>query len=239
MTYEAEDITYSQNIFYYLLKHKELKEENARDLYRAYSERDSVMSLVKQQGVIAECDVERYGDTIYLIPKEENNYLGFSKGQLKALLCKSSGTDKDYYLSQFVILTLLVEFYDGQGSSSKIRDFMRVGELLNCVSGRLEEGIQMSEEEQQESGIAYRNMYEAYQALRSTDNNSRAKTTKEGFVYTILKFMEKQGLIVYIEADEMIKATKKLDLFMDWNLLNKNNYHRILRVLGVANNEQI
>ena len=30
----------------------------------------------------------------------------------------------------------------------------------------------------------------------------------------------------------MIKTTKKLDQFMDWNLLNKNNYQRVLRVLG-------
>ena len=238
MTFELNDIMDSQNIFYYLLKNKELKEEKNRDLYRAYAERDSVMHLVKKQGIAADCSIERYGDTIYLIPLEENDYLGFSKAQLKASLCKSGATDKDYYLSQFIVLTMLVEFYSGQGSSSKIRDFMRVGELLNQVALRLEEGMTLSEEEQQEQGIAYKNMYEAYQALRSTDNNSRAKTTKEGFMYTILKFLEKQGLIDYIEVDEMIKTTKKLDHFMDWNLLNKNNYHRVLRVLGVEKNEQ-
>ena len=238
MTYEIEDIKSSQDIFYYLLKNKELKEDSARELYRAYTERDSVINLVKSQAEAADCNVERYSDTIYLIPKEENDYLGFSKAQLKVALCKSGATDKDYYLSQFTVLTLLVEFYSGQGSSSKVRDFMRVGELMNQISIRLEEGIQYSEEEQREQGIAYKNMYEAYQALRSTDNNSRAKTTKEGFIYTILKFLEKQGLIDYIEADEMIKTTKKLDHFMDWNLLNKNNYHRILRVLGVEEDEQ-
>lgn len=35
----------------------------------------------------------------------------------------------------------------------------------------------------------------------------------------------------------MIKTTRKLDSFMDWNLLNQNNYQRVLRVLGVAENE--
>lgn len=237
MTFDIEDIVASQTIFYYLLKHKELKEEDSRELYRAYGEKDSVMKLIKQQAALADCDVERYGDTIYLIPKEENDYLGFSKAQLKALLCKSGATDKDYYLSQFVILTILVEFYNGQGSTSKIRDFIRVGELMNCISERLLEGIRMSEEEQVENGIAFQNIYEAYQALRSTDGNSRAKTTKEGFMFTILKFLEKQGLIIYIEGDEMIKTTKKLDHFMDWNILNKNNYHRVLRVLGVEEDE--
>ena len=36
----------------------------------------------------------------------------------------------------------------------------------------------------------------------------------------------------------MIKTTKKLDSFMDWNLLNQNNYQRVKNILGVIENEQ-
>ena len=168
---------------------------------------------------------------IYLIPKEDNDFLGFSKAQLKAALCKSSGTDKDYYLSQFVILTLLVEFYDGQGSSSKAREYIRLGELQNCISSQLKEGAgRMDEDGQEQAGIAFSDMLQAYEALKS-DDRSRARTTKEGFLHNILVFLEKQGLIEYVEQDEMVKTTKKLDNFMDWNLLNQNHLKRIKRVL--------
>ena len=233
MGYETEEIRQSQEIFYYLLEHHELQEEEEQRLYRAYAEQEAVQNLVKSQGEIAMCNIERYGNVIYLIPKEENNFLGFSKPQLKAVLCKSNGTDKDYYLSQFVILTLLAEFFDGQGSSSKSREYMRVGELQNCISQRLKEGVQnVSEEEEEQKGIAFSNMMEAYEALRSDEKSTRARTTKEGFLYHILMFLQKQGLIEYVEQDEMIKTTRKLDSFMDWNLLNQNNYQRILKVLG-------
>ncbi len=236
MAYELEDVWTSQEIFYYLLEHHELCEDEEMQLYRAYTEQEEIQNLVKSQGEIAESRIERYGNVIYLIPKEENHFLGFSKAQLKAALCKSSGTDKDYYLSQFAVLTLLVEFFDGQGSSSKAREYMRVGELQNCISSRLKEGAEsMDEEQEEQSGIAFSNMLEAYEALRSDDKGSRAKTTKEGFLHAILVFLQKQGLIEYVEADEMIKTTKKLDNFMDWNLLNQNNYHRVLRVLGIEN----
>lgn len=236
MAYELEDVRTSQEIFYYLLEHHELCEDEEMQLYRAYTEQEEIQNLVKFQGEIAESRIERYGNVIYLIPKEENHFLGFSKAQLKAALCKSSGTDKDYYLSQFAVLTLLVEFFDGQGSSSKAREYMRVGELQNCISSRLKEGAEsMDEEQEEQSGIAFSNMLEAYEALRSDDKGSRAKTTKEGFLHAILVFLQKQGLIEYVEADEMIKTTKKLDNFMDWNLLNQNNYHRVLRVLGIEN----
>ena len=238
MAYELDDIKASQEIFYYLLENHELREEEEMLLYKAYTEEEEVQNLVKSQGEIAGSTIERYGNVIYLIPKEENNFLGFSKAQLKSALCRSGATDKDYYLSQFVILTLLVEFFDGQGSSSRAREYIRVGELQNLVSGHLKEGAEnLGEEEEERARIAFSNMYEAYEALKSDEKGSRAKTTKEGFLHHILLFLQKQGLIEYVEQDEMIKTTRKLDSFMDWNLLNQNNYQRVLRVLGVAENE--
>ena len=238
MAYEFDDIRTSQEIFYYLLEHHELWEEEEELLYRAYTEREQVQNLVKSQGEAADSSIERYGNVIYLIPGEENHFLGYSKAQLKAVLCKSNATDKDYYLSQFVILTMLVEFYDGQGSSSKAREYMRVGELQNCISSRLKEGAENGKEEEEEKdGIAFSNMLETYEALKSDEKGSRARTTKEGFLHHILNFLQKQGLIEYVEQDEMIKTTKKLDNFMDWNLLNQNNYRRVLRVLGVKEDE--
>lgn len=234
MAYEIDEIKLSQEIFYYLLEHHELREENELRLYKAYTQEEQIQNLVKSQGEIGDCNIERYGNVIYLIPKETNNFLGFSKAQLKAAVCRSNATDKDYYLSQFVILTLLVEFFDGQGSSSKSREYMRVGELQNCISSRLKEGAENTGEEEDSQGIAFSNMLEAYEALRSEEKGSRARTTKEGFLYHLLSFLQKQGLIDYVEEDEMIKTTKKLDSFMDWNLLNQNNFQRIKKVLGVT-----
>ena len=145
MAYELNEIRQSQEIFYYLLEHHELREEKEQILYRAYVEREEVQNLVKSQADAAESIIERYGNVIYLIPKEENNFLGYSKAQLKTALCKSDARDRDYYLSQFVILTLLVEFYDGQAGSSKAREYMRVGELQNCISKHLKEGKENTE----------------------------------------------------------------------------------------------
>lgn len=200
MAYEWEEIRSSQEIFYYLLEHHQLREEDEPRLYQAYTQQEEIQNLVKSQGEAADSMIERYGNVVYLIPKEENNFLGYSKAQLKAALCKSGATDKDFYLSQFVILTLLVEFYDGQGSSSKTRDYIRVGELQNVLSQRLKEGAENGEEEEEKGGIAFSNMLEVYEALRSEEKGSRAKTTKEGFLHNILNFLQKQGLVDYVEV---------------------------------------
>ena len=47
MAYEMDTIRASQEIFYYLLKHHELKEEEEQGLYRAYTEQEEVQNLVK------------------------------------------------------------------------------------------------------------------------------------------------------------------------------------------------
>jgi len=233
MAYEIEDIRTSQEIFYYLLKNRELREEKEASFYKAYTQNENIQNLVKSQGEVADSIIERYGNVIYLVPMEDNGFLGYTKAELKNALCKSNATDKDYYLSQFVVLTLLVEFYDGQGSSGKSREYMRVGELQNCVSNRLKEGVNNVDEEAEErEGIAFSNMLEAYEALRSEEKGSRARTTKEGFLHNILIFLQKQELIDYVEDDEMIKTTKKLDNFMDWNLLSQKNFQRIVRIIN-------
>ena len=133
---------------------------------------------------------------------------------------------------------LLLEFYDGQGASSKTRDYIRVGELQNSISERLREGAELAAEEQEAQGLAYQDMLEAYESLRSDDRGTRQRTTKEGFLYRILRFLQAQGLIEYVEQDEMIKTRRKLDHFMAWNLLNENNHSRVLKVLGVEDDEQ-
>ena len=148
-------------------------------------------------------------------------------------MCRRNATDKDDYLVQFSILILLLEFYDGQGSTSKTRDYIRVGELQNSISEHLKEGAEKLDESEQELyGVAYDQMLQAYESLRSDERGSRQKTTKEGFLHHILRFLQTQGLVEYIEQDEMVKTTRKLDHFMDWNLLNKANYQRVLDIIG-------
>lgn len=232
MDYSIEEIKISNRILYYLLKNKELK-ENEVELYKAYSENENIAELVKIAGEELECEVKKFGAVIYLIPKEDNDFLGYSKGELKKELCKSGANDKDYYLSQFVILTLIVSFYGATGLSSKCRDFIKVGEFLNIITEKLREGVKRSnEEDQDKNGIACSNILERFESLKSSDKKSTSKTTKEGFVNTILNFLDKQGLIYYIQNDDMIKTTNKLDNFMDWHVLNKNNYNRVLMALG-------
>lgn len=237
--YNIDDINLSNEIFYYLLRNKELNEEKSPEYFRSYCEREEIMNLVKNQGESFNSKIEKYGSNIYIIPREDNEFLGYSKKELKQTLCKSNATDKDYYLSQFVILTLLLQFYNSQSRSSKCRDTLRGGEFLNIISESLRDAVQREDikEYEEKSGIAYENIAEKWNGLRSSDALNRQKTTKEGFINHILKFLERQNLINYIEDDDIIMTTSKLDNFMDFNILNRSNYERIIEALEDKANE--
>ena len=237
MSYEMENIRLSQTIFYYLLQNSELAEAEEPELFKAYVENEDVMNLVKSQGEIADCMIECYGTTIYIMPNISNHYLGYSKAELKRELCKSTATDKEYYLSQFIILTLLAEFYDGQGARCKSRDFVKTGEFQNIISERLKAGVE-AEAEIETTGLDYQSISEAFESLKSDDKTSRKKTTKEGMINTVIDFLEKQKLIEYIQEDEMIKTTGKLDNIMEMKLLDRKNYNRVMQALGVIEDEQ-
>lgn len=237
--YNIDDINLSNKIFYYLLQHKEINEKKSPEYFKNYCEREEIMNLVKSQGEAFNSKIEKYGSNIYIIPKEDNEFLGYSKKELKQVLCKSGATDKDYYLSQFIILTLLLQFYNSQGRSSKCRDTLRGGEFLNIISESLKDAVQREDIKkfEEESGIAYENIADKWNGLRSSDSLNRQKTTKEGFVYHILRFLENQNLVNYIEDDDIIMTTSKLDNFMDFNILNRSNYERIVNALEGMENE--
>lgn len=227
--YTSEQISSAADIFYYLLQQGELTADNEKEMYRTYCENEEIMSLVKLQGQRCKCSIQKYSGVIYLIPNEDNDFLGYSKAELKKELCRSNANDKDYYLSQFVILTLLGEVYGSTGKSSKSRNFIKFGELLNIITKKLEAAVSNEniDDIEKKGGIAFTNISEKWDALKSSEKASTSKTTKEGFVNAILNFLEAQRLINFIKEDDMIIPTPKLDNFMDWNILNKNNYERV------------
>ena len=54
MAYEIEDIRLSQEIFYYLLEHHELREDNELRLYKAYTQEETIQNLETLRNVLKE-----------------------------------------------------------------------------------------------------------------------------------------------------------------------------------------
>ena len=54
----------------------------------------------------------------------------------------------------------MAEFYDGQGSTCKSREFLKLGELQNIVSEKLKAGAELESEREAEDSNIYTELYE-------------------------------------------------------------------------------
>ncbi|WP_026477581.1 DUF6063 family protein [Alkaliphilus transvaalensis] len=234
--YDMQSISRAMKIYYYLLQNKELSIDDNKELYRYYTEDENIINILSIYAEESDCFIERYNGVIYLLPKEDNQFIGFSKTELKKILCRSNPSYKDFYLSQYIILSVLTTFYNSNGRSSKSRNFIKFGDFMNVISDSLKNASEVDELEglENKSGMAIRNIYEAWNALKGSDTKTTSKSTKEGIVRGVIKFLDEQKLLEFIEEDDMIKPTPKLDNFMDWNILNRSNYDTIIKAFEEA-----
>ena len=79
LAYEIDEIRFSQQIFYYLLEHSQLQEEDQVALYKAYTEQEEVQNLVKSQADAANCTIERYGDVAVHIGRVRRSEEGIQR----------------------------------------------------------------------------------------------------------------------------------------------------------------
>lgn len=204
MQYTEEQIETSNQIIYYLLQNGgELSKERCQNLFKPYEENRDIKSLVEQQGENFDCEIRCYQDVIYMMPREDNHFLGFTKSDLKGKLY--SKDESLYDLSCFSILVLIVEFFDSQLSDPQSRDMMSFEEYCDKISEHLAIACKTAE-----NAEAYKSIKATYENMVTNDSESSGWTNREKYVSKILKFLHAQDLFEYVEDDDMIVPTKKL-----------------------------
>lgn len=238
MKVELDNVKIAHSIFYHMLSnHMMFKENDDKELFYMYLKENEVRDILKHQAEGFECTTFEHNNVIYLVPNYDNHILGYTTAELKTEMCYSQALNTDYYLAQFVVLCLLVSFYDGEGGDVRTRGFIKFSELQNIVFNELKHGATMEENKDAEddiddSGIYFKELFDCYGSLLSEDEISRKRKTKEGFINKVIDFLESQGLVIYDKEEETISVTSKLDALIEHDMLNRQNYDRVLKVLG-------
>ena len=171
-----------------------------------------------------------------MLPDSDNFCLGFSMQDFKEKLAKGGLSKERCLLAFFAITVLLISFYDGEGASCLTRQYINFGEYENAISTYLKKGAtRYTDEEQDASGLLFKEMSQSYESLISRENmenaksksDKRIKNTKQGFLARILEFLQKQKLIVYIKESGKIFPTQKLTNIMSYHVLVLTNYESL------------
>ncbi|TYQ15689.1 UNVERIFIED_CONTAM: hypothetical protein Cloal_2170 [Acetivibrio alkalicellulosi] len=220
----------AMRIYYFLLKEGELTFENNKELYLDYSDnevREVLDVLAKESDVL----IEKYNQVVYIIPHEDNDVLGIKDMELQKIISYDA-RKIDFYLSQYIIIVIITVFYSGKGSYVKSRDFIRVSELEEIITTRLEYANSKKniEIEQEEAALNITGMFEHWNALQIDEEGKRK--TKYGYIRSVCTFLAKHGLLIYDTAEEDIRPSAKFTNFMTYNFLDNSRLEIIEKILN-------
>lgn len=222
----------AMEIFMYILENKSLSQDDNRQLFDEYS-KEKIQLIVKMYAEKADSDIKLINNTIYLIPNEENRFLGFSKTEIKNAMLGSNHSEQEYYLANFIVLVLLTSFYNSTSGLKKSRNHIKYSDFENLISSKLAQANDYvdKDELESESGLAFNSIITLWSGLKGSDTKSQSKKTKTGFVMFVLRFLINQGLISYLTKEEIIQTTTKLDDLMTSIILSKSNFQKVEETL--------
>jgi len=220
----------AMRIYYFLLKDGELTIDKNKELYLDYSDSE-VRNLLEIMAKESDVTIEKYNQVVYLIPNEDNDVIGIKDMELQKVISYDA-RKIDFYLSQYIITILITVFYSGRGNFVKSRDFIRLGELEEIVTERLNfaNGKKNIEREQEEARFNITAMFEHWSALQ-IDEAGRRKT-KYGYIRSVCSFLAKHDLLIYDALEEDIRPTNKMTHLMTYHFLQLDRLEMIEKLLN-------
>jgi len=220
----------AMRIYYFLLKNGELTFDENKELYLDYSDSEvrNVLEIMARESNVT---IEKYNQVIYLIPNEENDILGIKEMDLQKIISYDA-RKIDFYLAQYIIITIILVFFSGKGSYVKSRDFIRISGLEEIITSRLDYANSKKniDREQEEAKFNITAMYEHWSALQIDEQGKRK--TKYGYIRSVCAFLEKHNLLVYDTVEEDIRPSNKLTHLMTYSFLDGNRLETINKLLG-------
>lgn len=122
----------------------------------------------------------------------------------------------ELYICYVVILSIIIKFYNGENYNNKIRTLLKVEELEEFITKKLEayNSMENSEETDEALNFNFSSVAKLWLDIPAYDEKiksfSQSKGTRISFIYRTLKFLQEQGL-VNVDNDSEIYTTEKFD----------------------------
>lgn len=220
----------AMRIYYFLLKEGELTFENNKELYLDYSDSE-VRVLLELMAKESEVSIEKFNQVVYLIPDEDNDVIGIKDMDLQKIISYDA-RKIDFYLSQYIIIIIITVFFSGRGSFVKSRDFIRMTELEEIITTRLNYANSKKniEREQEDAMFNITAMFEHWNALLMDEPGKRK--TKYGYIRSVCGFLAKHDLLIYDMTEEDIRPANKFTHLMTYNFLDSSRLEIIEKLLS-------
>lgn len=236
-TFDGEDIEKAEALFRVLATNPDHMATRDRygELYSAYITNSTIRELADRQADIWQCTIVTVQgnpngtgavnrDGLCLVPDALDTVLGFTPATLRDRIFRGSrNTTADYHLQMFIIMTIIVMFYDGSSTKARTRNTLTTMLLQSEVERQLQVAAEREKTDEGRAGILYADIAARFEGLGS-DPEGTTKSTKQGVIHNILTFLQTQGLVDYAQADKRFSPTAKMDAIMEQVVLTDRYY---------------
>jgi hypothetical protein len=226
-----DKIRSATKIYYQLLKSGELKRSYNKELYNEYVGSGEVQETLKYMAEESKCDILCVGDVLYMIPRPDNDIIGFNYKNDEDF--KGVKDEADYYLSLYIVTAIFNEFFN----SIAPMEFISIDELVKKVESRLlaasaREDVKELEGEYRYNIIALKDSWLAKENIPGDKDERAAKLTwsnqyRYGCIRRVAIFLANQGLVIYSKEDDEVRPTQKLNDLMNYYFLDNKRKSEI------------
>lgn len=220
-----ERVQSAVRIFKLLMALGEMNRREHSSLFGEYleSEVQEVLSVFEEE---FECRFLHFDDTVYLVPDISSQIIGVQPGELRRYF-GANATNRDVYLSYYIMMFIFHEFYSGKNKDPKKTDFIQVSHLINSLDERF---TRLSRTD----GEALDTLEETFSInlAACTDiwmnlhvDHESKRRTKSRVIEAVVKILEDQKLAYMVE--NQIRTTKKLDVLMRQYYLSSDRVQQI------------
>lgn len=207
MLYDERQVTAAFRLYASLA----VKGYGDKEALRLYLADDVIRGLVEVFAQEVECTVIPAGDQLLLIPLALSSPFHISNQSLKERYLPSRATNADIYLMYVAVIIFFGEFYDSYQTDEPTRTFLSLDHWLDRLNERLLALKEIDREElermEQAQEYNWRQVVEQWEALDDLKEKVKAQDARTNsrlaFVNTVKKFLEDQGLVKDIGADEL------------------------------------
>ena len=226
-----EHIRTASQILKVLMTDGKLTRTSHKDLFISYISELEVEEILGTMAEELEAEVKRVNNTLYLIPSEDNELLGFKHKDTREWL-GSSARQADAFLAYYIAAVILNLFYGGKNRDPKQREFLSLLHVVEEMDRRTGEVLQKKEaakELDQKISMNFEICAQVWDIKKGHEENSRI-TTKMGFLLRVVKLLQMEGLLRISEDEKEVRTTEKLDDLMLHYYLNEERVQEIQKI---------
>jgi predicted transcriptional regulator len=226
-----ENIRTASALLKVLMEEGRVTRSSHKDLFISYISEVKIEEILSTMTEELDAEVLRVNNTLYLVPSSENELLGFRHRDTREWF-GTAARQADAFLAYYITALILNLFFGGKNRDPKQREFISLVHVVEEMDKRVSEALknrEKTEEMDRQYSMNFEVCAQVWDIKKGHEEGSR-RTTKMGFLLSVVRLLQQEGLLRISENEKEVRTTEKLDDLMLHYYLREDRVSEIQKI---------